>query len=47
MFVFVEKQGTYLVGFFNPKNEWHTIKRGATLEEAEKYVHYLNGGNKE
>lgn len=45
MIVLSPKGDTFLVGFYSPKNDWTTIKRGLSLEQAEKYVHYLNGGN--
>lgn len=45
MFVLYPKGETYLVGFYSPKNDWTTIKRGLNLEDAEKYVHYMNGGS--
>ena len=36
----------YSVGFYNPKGEWHPIQEYGREWEAQRLVHYLNGGNR-
>jgi hypothetical protein len=35
----------WTVGFYDPKNGWHSDSDHATKESAAKRVHWLNGGN--
>lgn len=38
------ERNLWTVGFFDPSGDWHTDSDHASVEEAAKRVHYLNGG---
>ena len=45
MYVYIRSESNlYTVGFYNPKGEWVPESDHSTEEEAQKRVHYLNGG---
>lgn len=44
MWVYIEKDLGYEVGFFDPKGNWHMHLFCETREEACQQVHWLNGG---
>jgi hypothetical protein len=39
------EEGSYCVGFFDPRGIWHCYREFNNLSEAESHVHYLNGGD--
>jgi len=45
MWVYIESEGLYTVGFYDHNGGWHPVSAHNSKEEAAKRVHYLNGGN--
>jgi len=45
MYVYIESESGWTVGFYSPDGMWHAESHWYTKEYAVKRVHYLNGGN--
>jgi hypothetical protein len=43
--VYIDSDGCYTVGFYGPDGTWNAASDHKTRKEAEKQVHYLNGGS--
>ena len=45
MYVYIESDDRYEVGFYTPKGKWVVESDHKTAEQAAKRVNYLNGGS--
>lgn len=47
MWVYVQSDGVWTTGFYDPNGLWHPDHDWNSLEEAAERVRWLNGGNAE